>query len=117
MKSETWVRPVEKTISLGLSDNAIDGETAVELTSKNFSIKNVNVKFSVVAPVHNTNVRFVGAEILIKYGPNVVSIDPNFQKVIVYNDRYSYCLDTKSPGSLHVSLGSNLMIIFSYVLR
>ncbi|NP_001335568.1 Hyphal_reg_CWP domain-containing protein [Caenorhabditis elegans] len=95
VKSETWVRPVEKTISLGLSDNAIDGETAVELT--------------IVAPVHNTNVRFVGAEILIKYGPNVVSIDPNFQKVIVYNDRYSYCLDTKSPGSLHVTFGNGLI--------
>uniref|UniRef100_A0A1I7TN11 Protein kinase domain-containing protein n=1 Tax=Caenorhabditis tropicalis TaxID=1561998 RepID=A0A1I7TN11_9PELO len=95
IKSETWVRPVEKTISLGLSDENISGETAVEL--------------KIIAPVHMTSVRFVGAELLIKYGPNVVAIDPNFQKVIVYNDHYSYCLDTKSPGNLHVSFGNGLI--------
>ncbi|KAF1749191.1 hypothetical protein GCK72_025658 [Caenorhabditis remanei] len=95
VKSETWVKPVEKTITLRQSENEATGETAVELT--------------IVAPVHLTSVRYVGAELLIKYGPNVVQIDPEFKKILVYNDQYSYCLDTKSPGTLQVNFGNGLI--------
>ncbi|PIC20897.1 hypothetical protein B9Z55_025936 [Caenorhabditis nigoni] len=99
VRSETWMKPVEKTITLGLSNDTPTGENAVELT--------------IVAPVHLTSVKFVGAELLVKYGPNVVSIDPEFKKVLVYNDHYSYCLDTKAPGSLRVTFGNGLINLIS----
>ncbi|UMM43893.1 hypothetical protein L5515_019204 [Caenorhabditis briggsae] len=99
VRSETWMKPVEKTITLGLSNDTPTGENAVELT--------------IVAPVHLTSVKFVGAELLVKYGPNVVSIDPEFKKVLVYNDHYSYCLDSKAPGSLRVTFGNGLINLIS----